>query len=226
MAKSHGPMPPHVIMHCAPFRQVTSLQSIAMRQSIAHSASAPVHAASHCLLCRQSIAHSASVQAALHRPVRRQSTAHSLPAAHATPHVIIVSLQSNAQPQPSHVSAQPAAGHSFAQQPEVQLAQLPTGQSVAQLQLVSPDSRQHTPLPQSCAPQSRGHVHVSSPAPAQHTPSPHIGSPQSSSQSQRDSLGEHTSSPHTGSQSASHVPAPSPARAQHTPSPQRPVPQS
>jgi hypothetical protein len=227
IAKSHGAMPPpHVIMHCAPSRQVMSLQSIAMRQSIVHEASSPAHAVSQRVLWRQSIAQSASVHAALQRPVRWQSTTHSLPAAQVAPHVLRVSLQSNAQPQPLQVSAQPAAGHSFAQHPEVQLAQLPTGQSVAQLHAVSPLSAQHTPLPHSCAPQSSGQLQVSSPASGQQMSSPQLGSPQSSSQSQLDSLGEHTSSPHTGSQSASQVPAPSPDRAQHTPSPQAPVPQS
>lgn len=92
----------------------------------------------------------------------------SLPSAHVAAHVAALSLQSKAQLQPSHASAQPAvAEHSLAQQPEVQLLQLPSGQSAAHVQLFSPAAAQHVPLPQSCAPQSALHVHGFSPAAAQ-----------------------------------------------------------
>lgn len=62
IAKSHGAMPMHWSVHAAPSKHVTSLQSFESRQSIVHSASGPVHDASHSELLRQSIAHSASVQ--------------------------------------------------------------------------------------------------------------------------------------------------------------------
>jgi hypothetical protein len=149
VAKVHGAIPMHVIMQLAPSEHVTASQSSDPRQSIAHSASSPVQVASHSVLLRQSIAHSALVHVASHVAVSRQSTAQSLPAAQVTPHVAAVLPQSKSQLQPSHAKLQPAMGHVFAQQPEVQDAQLPTAQSAAQLQLFSPVAAQHVPLPHS-----------------------------------------------------------------------------